>query len=301
MLHLRRLTYFLAVIDHGTLMAAADALHVAQPALSRQIRTLEDELGLVLFNRERGRLRPTPSAHRLETIARTLLDQANLAERATKSLRAGHLEQLVCSSARATADSLLAPFIESLEPDDPIFLCREVDHAEVESALFKGADLAVSPAPPSDQVASLPLGSFPVIAAAHPDHPIAKGNPGSIRIADLTKELLILPPSTSMSRQELDRAYRRDGISLGTHTVEASDMTALALATSGRGVVITTSVLDAPLWVAPVTTADGAELRITLYACWQREHYAADQLASLATRLAHFMRNYVLPWHNKSA
>lgn len=301
MLHLRRLTYFLAVIDHGTLMAAADALHVAQPALSRQIRTLEEELGLNLFNRERGRLRPTPSAHRLEAIARTLLDQASLAERATRSLRAGNLEQLVCASARATADSLLAPFIESLEPGDPIFLCREVEHSEVEAALFTGADLAISPAPPSEAVASLPLGSFPVLAGAHHGHRIAEGNPASIRVSDLTQEFLILPPTTSMSRQELDRAYRRDGIPLGSGFVEASDSTGLALAASGRGVVITTSVMDAPLWVAPVTTADGAELRITLYACWQREHYAADQLARLSTTLAHFMRNLVLPWHNQSA
>lgn len=301
MLHLRRLTYFLAVIDHGTLMAAADALHVAQPALSRQIRTLEEELGLVLFNRERGRLRPTPSAHRLEGIARTLLDQASLAERATASLRSGNIAQLVCASARATADTMLAPFIQTLGPDDPILLCREVEHSEVESALFKGADLAISPVPPSDQVASIACGSFPVIAGMHPDHPLAQGNPAAIKVSDLAAEFLILPPTTSMSRQELDRAYRRDGISLGTNYVEAADAAGLALAASGRGVVVTTSVLDMPLWVAPVTTADGVELRITLYACWQREHYAAAELARLATSITHFMRNMTLPWHAQIA
>ncbi|KUF07474.1 LysR family transcriptional regulator [Leucobacter sp. G161] len=298
MLHLRRLTYFLAVLDQGTLMAAADALHVAQPALSRQIRTLEEELGLHLFDRERGRLRPTPTAHRLEIIARTLLDQAHLAERATLSLRAGSLEQLVCATTRATAESLLAPFIQALDPTSPIVVCREVEHGEVEGALFTGADLAITPSPPSAAVASLQLGSFPVLAATHPAHHIAQASPASVPIAQLANELLILPPPTSMSRQELDRAYRRDGLPLGRHVVESSDSTSRALAASQRGVLITTSVMEAPLWVAPVTTADGSELRLSLYACWQREHYAAPQLATLATELSQFMRKQHHPWHN---
>jgi hypothetical protein len=46
LLHLR---YFVAVADAGTVSAAADAVHVTQPALSRQLRQLENDLGVVLF------------------------------------------------------------------------------------------------------------------------------------------------------------------------------------------------------------------------------------------------------------
>ena len=42
---LQQLTYFLAAIEHGSFSAAADALHLAQPSLSEQVRRLEDELG----------------------------------------------------------------------------------------------------------------------------------------------------------------------------------------------------------------------------------------------------------------
>src|SRR3954447_10680065 len=48
---LQQLTYFLAAAEHGSFSAAADALHMAQPSLSEQIRRLEAELGVPLFAR----------------------------------------------------------------------------------------------------------------------------------------------------------------------------------------------------------------------------------------------------------
>src|SRR5213080_4639137 len=48
---LQQLEYFLAAIEHGSFSAAADALHLAQPSLSEQVRRLEAELGVRLFQR----------------------------------------------------------------------------------------------------------------------------------------------------------------------------------------------------------------------------------------------------------
>jgi len=48
---LQQLTYFLAAVEHGSFSAAADALHMAQPSLSEQVRRLEAELGTALFQR----------------------------------------------------------------------------------------------------------------------------------------------------------------------------------------------------------------------------------------------------------
>ena len=56
---LRTLRCFVAVADTGTVTAAAQALSIGQPAVSRQVQQLEREIKVDLFNREDGRLRLT--------------------------------------------------------------------------------------------------------------------------------------------------------------------------------------------------------------------------------------------------
>lgn len=72
-MELRHLRYFVAVADHGSFSQAAASLRVSQPALSRQIRDLEEELGVTLFRREPGNLVPTPSGALLLEQVRPIL------------------------------------------------------------------------------------------------------------------------------------------------------------------------------------------------------------------------------------
>ena len=55
-MELRQLIYFMAIVEHQTMHAASEALLISQPALSRSLSNLEDELGLQLFDREKKRL-----------------------------------------------------------------------------------------------------------------------------------------------------------------------------------------------------------------------------------------------------
>ena len=56
---IRIMEYYLAVVREGNISAAAETLHVSQPALSRQIKDLEEELGVTLFERGSRRIRLT--------------------------------------------------------------------------------------------------------------------------------------------------------------------------------------------------------------------------------------------------
>jgi len=77
MIELRLLRYFVAVAEAGHVGRAAERLHISQSPLSRQIRQLEDQLGLVLFDRERRRFRITKTGRWFLEEARDLLSHAD--------------------------------------------------------------------------------------------------------------------------------------------------------------------------------------------------------------------------------
>src|ERR1700722_138307 len=79
MVELRHLRYFTAVAEHGGIGTTARILHVAQSAISEQIRDLESELGVSLFDRKNRRIRLTYHGERFLKDARAVLAVADRA------------------------------------------------------------------------------------------------------------------------------------------------------------------------------------------------------------------------------
>lgn len=88
-MNFRQLEYFLAVADAGQITAAAQQLHMAQPPLSYQIKQLEKELGVVLFNRSATGVTLTPAGQLLRDYARQLVDLRDRADSQVRSLGQG--------------------------------------------------------------------------------------------------------------------------------------------------------------------------------------------------------------------
>ena len=91
----RRLSYFLAVVDEGSVTRAAKRLHVAQPSLSQAVRALESELGVDLFDRVGRGLRLSAGGEAFVGPARQVLraiDEARDAITGIVELRTGRLE-----------------------------------------------------------------------------------------------------------------------------------------------------------------------------------------------------------------
>ena len=80
-MQLQQLSYFVAVAEVRHFTRAAEALRVAQPSLSKQIRTLEAELGAPLFSRARGNITLTPAGEALLPLARRILADVDTARR----------------------------------------------------------------------------------------------------------------------------------------------------------------------------------------------------------------------------
>src|SRR5947209_17102791 len=85
-MELRHLRYFVAVAEEQNVTRAAVRLHVSQPPLSRQIRKLEDDLGVALFNREAKAVRLTEAGHAFLTEARIILQRAEEAVELVKDV-----------------------------------------------------------------------------------------------------------------------------------------------------------------------------------------------------------------------
>jgi DNA-binding transcriptional LysR family regulator len=107
---LRHLRYFVAVAEELHFRKAAERLHVAQPAVSEQIRKLEQELGVTLFNRSQRSVALTPAGTAFPAEARHVLRHAQVAQHAARNagdhattrLRIGYLpDSLPASVPRA--------------------------------------------------------------------------------------------------------------------------------------------------------------------------------------------------------
>ena len=80
----RQLRYFVRIVELGSFSRAAEALHVAQPALGMQIRKLEDELHTQLLSRHSRGVEPTPAGSLLKDRAVAILDQVRDAKQAVR-------------------------------------------------------------------------------------------------------------------------------------------------------------------------------------------------------------------------
>jgi DNA-binding transcriptional LysR family regulator len=101
---LRLVAYFVAIIDHGSVTAAAKALYIAQPSLSQAIRSLERQLGVKLFDRSGGRLTLTAAGQSFAGPARQILADVEHARGKVHSVRdliTGRLEIAVLSTLSA--------------------------------------------------------------------------------------------------------------------------------------------------------------------------------------------------------
>lgn len=282
---LRLLRYLVATVDAGSATAAAAELHVTQPVLSRQLRKLEVDLGLRLFERDGRRLRLTHAAEELLPRARAVLHDADALLDASRALASGRLEELNVAVPTTTLTDVLAPFIATLGPDDPVPLLRSLDPGGAQAAIAAGADVAIVHRPPSRALASLPLAVLPVLAYVRAADPWATRD--AVRLAELVARPLVLLSDDFRPRQLLDAALDREGLAYGTVLECTNAQVAQALAAAGRGVAV---VSDDPRFdLVPLgIEGRGGAVHIRLYAAWDPRHHAAAAIEDFARRLADF-------------
>ena len=208
-MELRHLRYFVAVAEEGSFLRAARRLHVAQPALSKQIRDLEREVGVKLFERLPRGARMTRAGEQFLSNARHALESAARAvatARQTDSatgLQFAHSELYVYTPALL---KLLAAF-RAASPQTPVRIVRvdDVDqHAALREQRIDAAATFVGtwPVPGLEALRLVDCAVTGVLLPA--THPLA-AEP-RVRLQDLS-DLIWLHPSQH-SRPELYRVLR---------------------------------------------------------------------------------------------
>lgn len=261
---LRQLRYFVAVANAGTYIAAAAAEHVAQPALWRQVRNLETELGLPLFERIGRRVRLTRAGDVLREAAIAALAAADRVAGTAEELRSAQGGTLAIACAAPHVREFLARVIADFRTEHPSVRLEVREYPGgpgpgrgMREDLLSGlVDLATGAPRGQPGVDSIALYVSRVVLAVPDDHPW-RSEP-AVEAARLRGIPLVSTLPGAFSRTELDRAAREAGFEPTIALESASPLTLHALGRAGVGIpILVEDALDhptAPPWPA---LADG--------------------------------------------
>lgn len=284
MTSLQRLTYFVAIIDEGSITAAADVLRLTQPALSRQLLALENEIGVRLFDRTGRKTTLTAAGRVFAAEARSLLKHAAQVERASRELRGGKPTTLTIAAPESTIAEVVAPCLSTLDHREQPVTARAVSSLMPAVEALASADLAVTAGPPDKTLSTLTLGAAVVWAHVSADHPWARDRVTRVDVGKLEGADLVVQTADNRSRVLLDTVLAARGIR--THVIATSELEVIvqALASAGHGIGILT---ESPKFGAhAVRLFDGErQLEVTMQASWNPDHFAAEAIERLAHRL----------------
>lgn len=193
MLNLYQLQSFVTVISEGSMTAAADKLYLTQPAISQQIRNLEEDLGFDLLVRGVRQIRPTLQGEVLFDFAKKILQLSQQAEVAIKAMGTELKGQLRVGTLNSLGVHLMSPIVGRLLKYNPQ-LSIKIDYSLGEELIksFKKGDLDVVILPETEAEFDLSLGDVDKkFLMAEEMWLIGSGKdtdmPQQIQIADLKK------------------------------------------------------------------------------------------------------------------
>ena len=245
-MELRQLRYLRAAAETGTFTAAAEREHVAQPALWKQVRDLERELGVTMFERTGRRVRLTEHGRLVVGAAAQVLESADRLRGLAEDLRRGRTGQVVIACSPPHINRVLADAVRAYGVSHPgvHVALREYPGAgapPVPEPPFLGelraglADLAIAGGP-APGLESLLLYRVAAVILVADDHPWRRR--AVVKVEELRDVPLTVTPDGFTSRRLLERACRAAGFDPLVERVAGSPFSIVAMATRGAGIAI---------------------------------------------------------------
>ena len=259
-MNFRRLKYFVKIVDIGSLTQAAEVLHIAQPALSQQVATLEGELDQQLLIRTKRGVTPTEAGKVLYTHARTILRQCEQAQLAVNNVGQTLSGTVSIGLAPGTAaSSITMPLLQAVRnelPDVLVYLHENSGTVLNEKLLNNQLDMAVLyDRAPLAGIVSQPLlkEDLYLVGTSH--------CPGqSVDLTTVAEMNLFLPRDYSAVRARVDEAFSLRRLTAKIIGEIESISTLTAAIASGMGVTVLPESAARSLcnaangWMAHITT-----------------------------------------------
>jgi len=248
-LNLRLLDVFRVVFETRSVTTASLRLGVTQPAVSKALVELEQDVGLVLFGRERRRLIPTEDANRLYEETTRLFAHVSVFEDRVNDFRSGEAGQLSIAVIPTLATSIAVQATVSLQQKLPDINVKVVSGSRAEvirATTHHQVDLGLVHAPVADRDLDVEIvGESEIVAVVPQGHPFERYD--FVTPRDMSDQPLISLDVGSPASHLLRECFEAEGISMRTAMEVNSSAVAFAAASSGRCVAL---IDPWPSWVA---------------------------------------------------
>ncbi|UWS79337.1 LysR family transcriptional regulator [Pseudophaeobacter sp. TrK17] len=284
----RQLEVFTAVMRIGTVTGAARMLNISQPALSQVLRHTEDELGFLLFSREKGRLHPTPEALELYPDAERLFAGLEGLRRKSTDLRKGRSGLVRIAASAPPSMSVLPNALAMLRQKHPnIQLRAHVAPINTLISMLRAGDatlaLALDDQMPPDICADvIDRTSFCCLMSAQSDLVSAS----EISFDMLADRTVISYRAQTRPRDELQQAAQAQGLGFQPDLEIDSSITAVGFVQAGLGVALVDALLPWHQFQGVVVRplANSPKLPLSLLTLKDRPLSQADQIMSAELR-----------------
>ncbi|PAU72083.1 LysR family transcriptional regulator [Vreelandella alkaliphila] len=245
----KKLRYFLAVVEAGSISSAAKQIPIAQPALTRQIHQLEADIGAVLFYRDRKGVSLTQAGHYLYANGQRLLSELESVAKKTRDIANGYRESL------SLGISTIHPYIPSItalisrfrsrHPSTQLTLESMLSGPQAEAILAGRLDAGILFIEREDEprLDYYPLASFRMAVFTSRCHPLIATTPTSLKDFHDAPFIRFSRTSTPGSFDRLDRCFQKVGFVPNTVQECRDDITIRSLVATGMGYAIMPSIM----------------------------------------------------------
>ena len=290
-LTLRQLKVFESVARHLNYTRAAQELHLTQPAVSMQIKQLEQGLDVPLFEQLGKRIHLTEAGTEVLAYARSIIQQLDELETVLnriKGVGGGRLRISVATTANYFIPALLGTFsrrypdvIVTLDVTNRETLLRQLNENTV--------DLVIMGQPPAEaDVEAQAFLDNPLVVVAPPNHPLAREH--AIPLSRLQEETFLVRESGSGTRIAMERFFSNRHMRLNTGMEVGSNEAIKQSVQAGLGLgLLSRATIDQELELARLAVLDVSEFPIMRH--WYVVHRKGKRLSAPAQAFRHFVLN----------